>query len=286
MQRSGLTALLLTAAVIVQYAFSHAVTAQAALEIRDFEAIKASGAIRVGADPTAGLPYVTYKNDQWAGFEVDIAQALGRHMKLAVTLVDVPWRELQHAVIEGKVDLACNALEVRQAEGIRFSKPYYTASQAIITAKKTVGIYGVQDLSKRKVAVTTGSVAAAIVSRLRPPAFMIPQRDTVAPLQAIVEKRAEAAVLESAMAHAWLRNHTKEFQVVGRPMLPKGYGIAMRGGDGELHKAVEQAIQGMKRSGEQEKILRDHHVWDVLQGSAKAIVPASGPLPSLPPRSR
>lgn len=286
MRRPVLSALLaLAAAGWLPGSNPHA-WAQEPSGLRDLPEIRAAGSLRVGADPTSGSPYIFHpaNSQSWEGFEADLARTLAQRLKVSVSFVEVPWRELHQAVVEGKVDVACNALEIKATTGIQFSKPYYVASQAIVAHKNTPGIYGIKDLAKRRVAVTTGSVAAAIVSRIAPPALLIPHTDTSAPLRTLLAKKADAAVLESAMANAWLKSHSKEFQVVGRPLLPNAYGIAVRGSSRALQQALDEALLAVKRSGEHERLLKKHHVWDVLQKGGKPIVPAVGPLPSLPPQ--
>ncbi|MEB3329948.1 MAG: ABC transporter substrate-binding protein [Candidatus Sericytochromatia bacterium] len=249
---------------------------------RDLPAIKADGTLRVALDPTSGAPYCVRQQDgTLAGFEPDLARAVGRTLGLTVAFEEVPWRDARRVVVEGRADLAWNAFEVRDGAGIRFSKPYYTASQAILVPTAS-SVFELEGLAGRKVGATEGSVAEAILRRLHPPARVVAFPDTEGPLRALEGRQLDAVLTEAAMGRAWLKAHGRGFRVVGRPILPRPYGVAVRAASPKLREAVDQALVGLKRSGEWRRILESHGVWEPLQAPGKAVPAATGPLPAAP----
>jgi polar amino acid transport system substrate-binding protein len=253
---------------------------------RDLAAIKAAGTVRVAVDPTSGPPYcVRQPNGALSGFEPDLARAVGRRLGLTVAFEEVPWRDARRAVVEGQADLAWNALEVKDGAGIRFSKPYYTASQAILVPAAST-VFELEGLAGRKVGATSGSIAEAVLRRLHPPARLVAFPDTEAPLRALEARQLDAVLTEAAMGRAWLKAHARGYRVVGRPVLPRPYGVAVRAASPELREAVDEALAGIKQSGEWRKVLASYGLWEPLQAPGKAVPAATGPLPTELPTRR
>ncbi|MEB3223211.1 MAG: ABC transporter substrate-binding protein [Candidatus Sericytochromatia bacterium] len=249
---------------------------------RDLAAIKADGTLRVALDPTSGLPYCARTGadgSALAGFEPDLARAVGRRLGLKVAFEEVAWRELRRSVVEGQADAAWNALEIKDGGGIRFSKPYYTASQAILVPGAST-VFELEGLAGRKVGATTGSIAEAILLRLHPPARVVAAASTEGPLQALKARQVDAVLTEAAMARAWLKREGRGHRIVGRPVLPRPYGAAVRAASPALREALDGALQALRKSGEWQRILQAHGVWEALQDPGRAAPAATGPLPS------
>jgi ABC-type amino acid transport substrate-binding protein len=255
-----------------------AVAAAPAAATGDLAAIKQRGELRIGADPTAGEPYFWQVNKQSKGFEAELGVAIARKLGLKATFVSTPWRELLPALKEGKIDLALNALEVRQDAEAQFSKPYYVSSQAILIRGDQQRIYGLSDLAGRRVATTDGSVAAAILAKLKPPAQTRLFADTQAPFQDLGAGKSEAVLLESAMVRRFAKADPKRFKLAGLPLLPRPYGAAMRKGNPQLVKAINDALTALSKAGDLHRILLRYNLWDSLQPTAN---PA--PKPSATP---
>ncbi|MEB3196513.1 MAG: ABC transporter substrate-binding protein [Candidatus Sericytochromatia bacterium] len=270
-----LIARLLAIPVLVTGAFVMSVSQAAAgptENLRDLPDIRKAGALRVGADPTSGLPYFARPDaaSEPVGFEADLARALGRRLGLKITFLPTAWRVLPQALVEGQIDVVLNAQEIRSGGGMRFTRPYYLASQAIVTREEVRGLYTLADLAGRQVAVTTGSVGMAVASRLKPPAKLVECPDTDGPFNALREKRAEAVVLESAMVQAWLARQPRGFRLVGRPILPRPYGMAVRSSSKQLLAALDAELAALKHHGAHRRLLKTHHLWDAIQGEAIA----------------
>jgi hypothetical protein len=148
--------------------------------------------------------------------------------------------------------------------------PYYVASQAIGVRATETRIYELHDLAGKKVATTRGSVAEAILTRLRPKATAMLADDTETPFRSLRTKHADAVLLEAAMVRSWIRREPRAFRLAGRPVLPRPYGAAVRRANPKLLSAVNVALSAMRKDGEHAKILRNWGLWDSLQVPVKA----------------
>lgn len=255
----------------------------------DLPVLKAHGELRIGADPTAGEPYYWLAGNMPSGFEADLGRAVARKLGVKATFVTTSWRDLVPAVKAGKIDVALNALEVRNDPELRFSKPYYTASQAILVRSTETKIYALKDLAGRRVATTDGSVAAAVMGDLKPAVQLRLFADTQAPFKDLLEGKADAVVLESAMVRRKLATDPKHLKLAGLPFVPRPYGAAMRKNAPLLGAAFDKALAELRASGELTKILTTYNLMDSLQGagaSAPKPKPSASPAPSRHRRRR
>ncbi len=244
--------------------------------------VRQPGELRIAVDPTSGAPYFTAGVKGNVGFEADMAVAMARRLSLKPVFVPTAWRDLRSALAEGRADVAINALEVKDDAGVRFTSPYYVASQAILVRAGETRIYELRDLAGKKVATTRGSVAAAILLRIRPKPTSVLADDTESPFKALTKKSADAVLLEAAMVRAWLKKDPKGYRLAGRPVLPRPYGAAVRRSNPRLLSALDQALGAMRKDGEHARILRSYGLWDSLQGVRAPIAPAAGPVPVAP----
>jgi ABC-type amino acid transport substrate-binding protein len=244
----------------------------------DLPAIKVRGDLRIGADPSAGEPYFWFAAAKASGFEAELGEAIATKLGVKATFVQTPWRDLMAAVKAGRVDVAINALELRQDNDILFSVPYYMASQAILVRTSEQRVYGLTDLAGRRVATTDGSVASAILGKLRPAAVTRMFADTEAPFHDLALGRSDAVLLESAMVRRHAMADPKKFRLAGLPLLPRPYGVAMRKSAPLLVAGINSAIKELQNNREIARILKGYNLWDSLQAGAPAVANVtSGP---------
>lgn len=242
--------------------------------------VKHRGELRVAADPSSGAPYYMPAGAGFTGFEAELACAIGKRLGVKVTFVTTPWPRMLDELRADHVDAVMNAIEIVPKPGVRFTRPYYTASQALLVAKGDTRIYGVKDLPGHKVGTTAGSVAANVLAHLPKPAIVKPYSDTAAPFRALAAGQVEAVLLESAMVRWQAKQQPGKFRLTGLPMLPRPYGVAVRETDTTLLDAINQALIEMRAKGELKQVLTAYGLWDSVQQPATA---APGAAPSASP---
>jgi ABC-type amino acid transport substrate-binding protein len=252
------------------------------------EEVKRRGELRVAVDPAAGQPYVTKVGEGYAGFEAELARSLATQLGVNVVFVPTAWPKLLDAVREDQADVALNALEITAQPGVRFTRPYYTASQSILVKKADTAIYGLKDLPGRTVATTAGSVAAAVLANMPKPPKVKAFPDTAAPFNALAAGQAEAVLLESAMVRWQAKQKPAQFRVTGLPLLPRPYGAATRAEDATLVEALNGALGTLRGKGELKALLTRYGLWDTLQDDpakpAAPVKPAASARPAAPKR--
>lgn len=254
----------------------------------NLEEVKRRGELRVALDPAAGQPYVAKVGENYVGFEAELARTLATQLGVNVVFVPTNWPKLLDAVRADQADVALNALEITAQPGVRFTRPYYTASQAILVRKADTAIYGLKDLPGRTVATTAGSVAAAVLANMPKPPKVKSFPDTAAPFNTLAAGQAEAVLLESAMVRWQAKQKPTQFRVTGLPILPRPYGAATRAEDVTLVEALNGALVTLRGKGELKALLNRYGLWDTLQDDpakpAAPVKPAASARPAAPKR--
>lgn len=246
---------------------------------------QASGELRLGLDPTVGLPYARRKGERLEGFEVDIADALGQASALRIKIVETPWQNLLDGVRQGHFDAAMGSLEVSEQPGIRFLTPYYVASQSVLVSGRDNRIHRLADLKDAHVSSTRGTTAALVIAGLNPkPAHVKLSPDLVAPFRALVTGKTQAVVLESALVLHEARRLGPRVRIAGKPILPRPCAVAIAASSPSLEARLNTAFQKMLTTGVIKRVLKTHGVWDSVQVAAD--LPSSRPLAKIPKKKR
>jgi polar amino acid transport system substrate-binding protein len=98
-----------------------------------------------------------------AGAEVDLARALGEHLKRPVTFVELPWADQIPALRAGRIDIIMSSLSVTPSRAyvIDFSQPYMIVAQSPLVRREdqnayTLGIAVDTDQTLGALKATTG----------------------------------------------------------------------------------------------------------------------------------
>lgn len=147
------------------YGFSRAVVLVASLVISTaavqaqttLEKIRASGVMTAG---TSGAypPFEYMEDGKLVGFDVDMANEIGKRMGVKVEFQTIDFKGIVAALQSGRVDTLITALTKtpERAERIAFSVPYYNAGIGAIVATGST-IQKPEDLAGKKVGVQLGS---------------------------------------------------------------------------------------------------------------------------------
>ena len=222
-----------------------------------------SGTLTVGTDKPAYPPY--FEDDDPAngrGFESAVAYAVADKLGLgkeAVKWMVVPFNS-SYAPGPKKFDFDINQVSIspKRAERVDFSKPYYTAPQAIVALKSSdaASATSLAELADAKLGVQVGTTsldaATELIKPTSQPQVFNDSNDTVRALKA---KRVDAIVVDLPTALFLTAAEVPEAKITGQFPAPGGddWGLVL-GKDSELTPCVDAAIDELESSGELEQI--------------------------------
>jgi polar amino acid transport system substrate-binding protein len=221
------------------------------------------GQLTIGTDKPAYPPY--FEDDDptnGKGFESAVAYAIAKQLGFATT--DVTWSVVpfnsSYAPGPKKFDFDVNQVSITPARAKRvdFSKPYYTAPQAVVALKGTnaanaTTLAQLQDTQLGvQIGTTSLDVADEVIKPSKQAKVFNDSNDVVAALKG---KQVDAVVVDLPTAFYLTSAELDNAKIVGQFQAPGGdtWG-AVLGKDSKLTDCVDQAITKLDASGELKQI--------------------------------
>jgi ABC-type amino acid transport substrate-binding protein len=236
-----------------------------------WERIRERGELVVSLDPT-NLPYSSAHEDG-SGFDFELAQALASALglKLRVDWIDIQRETAIGKLLDGHCDVAFGAAiepravddEVDLAGKVVYSKPYYGTGYLLVTRRNGPTANSLAELKgerSRRIGTEAGSVADF---RLRQRGYLRRLfRTQLSVLKSLNDGGIDYAYLWANVG--WTLHATPEFDVeIVADSLPEDYwniAIAMRHGDDELKRHVDDCIDRLVDDGTVSQALSRYHV--------------------------
>jgi len=154
-------------------------------------------------------PFTTLRDGVPAGMDVEVAERVGRDLRLPVELVHVAWPDLVAATQRGDFDVAMGGITMRADRALagRYTRPYATVGAvALIRSGDTRRFAGAADLDRPgvRIAVNAGGHLEHVARAAFPHAAVEPVADNRAVPQRLLDGHADAAVTDTAEVRDWL----------------------------------------------------------------------------------
>ena len=119
-----------------------------------------SGVLRVGTEGTyAPFSFQDPATGQLAGYDVDVATAVGERLGKKVEFVQTPWDSIFAALEANRFDIVANEVTISPERRAKYdlSEPYSVAEGVVITRANDDSIKSVNDLKGKTVGATITS---------------------------------------------------------------------------------------------------------------------------------
>ena len=202
-------------------------------------------------------PYGTVNSsNEPDGYDADVARLLAKDWSVKLKLVPVTGPNRIPFLLTNKVDLLIASLAItpERAKQVLFSKPYAAATIVLLAGKKA-NIKGPADLKGVRVGVARASTQDIALTAVAPPGTEIRRFDDDASgMQALMSGQIDALGCSTTVAaqiekRAPANTYEEKFVLKQQVM-----GIAMRPGQTEHEKAVNDFIERNKANGELDKL--------------------------------
>lgn len=194
--------------------------------------------------------------EQYQGFDMDLIRAIGKEMGMKVEIQNSSFDGLIPSLETNKVDAVISGMSInpeREAK-VSFSDPYYTSGLTIIVNKDNNTIHGLKDLEGKRIAVQIGTTGATEAAKIKDAKLSVLDVSS----NTFLELKAGNvdAVINDRPVNDYYIATTKDDTVkqVGPVLSSEQYGIAMKKGNTELVKKVNEALKKLHENGEYNKI--------------------------------
>jgi polar amino acid transport system substrate-binding protein len=241
------------------------------------DGLRQRGEIAFGADVQGGEPYVfedPKDPTKLIGFEVDIANALGRRLGVTARIHQADWSNLVPALERGDFDAIMNGLEDTPArrDRILVTAPYFVFGETL-AVRRGSRERTLDDLHGARIGTLNQSFAYDL---LRERGFEPILYEGVSEPYTDLELGRSGAVLLDHIIAARYGCNRPGVECLPGDVARGNYIIGIRRGDDRLKATLDDAIAKMLGDGELRSILDHWKLWDVRQSDlerSKATVP-------------
>lgn len=199
-------------------------------------------------------PFSYEEDGKLTGFDVEIGNALAEKMGLEPNPVTNPFETILQGLVGKKFDaiIGSMAYTKERAEQADFTEPYYYSGGMIFVAKDNEEITDSEDLDGKKIGVVAQSTYEEPAKELSDD-IQYYSSDVVALKDLTVKDRLDAVITADIVGFEAIDNGF-EVKEVGKPLWVEQPSIAVHKDNGELTKALDEALKELIDDGTYEEI--------------------------------
>lgn len=214
--------------------------------------------LKVGLDSAAPFPmHSDYNSERFEGFEVDLLQAITKHLDLEVVYEVSLWSTILEKLFKGELDLICSAVTVTASRQhiLEFSNPYlYFRLCAVIGQDDSLA--GLHQFKNKAIGVREATEAEKYV-REQFPANNIVYAETNKELYRKLQSgKIDMLIDDSPIAGGFLQKNKKLKIGMFLPKTDSSYAIAMKKGDVQLKQQFNDTLTFLKENGTYQQIYK------------------------------
>jgi ABC-type amino acid transport substrate-binding protein len=158
----------------------------------------------------------------------------------------------------GKIDIIIATVTItdERRQVVEFSDPYFLSGSLLLVPKASA-VRGVEDLAGKTVAVIQGAIQDKDIEQLAPKANRIKFAKVSEAVLAVKGGRADAYAHDDILILTLVRENP-DLKAVGKPFIPRPYGIAVRKGDVEFIKWVNGELGRIKKDGTYDQLWKKY----------------------------
>jgi polar amino acid transport system substrate-binding protein len=222
--------------------------------------------VKTGALTTCThLPYAPFQSKDQSGkvvgFDVALIDLVAAKLKVTQEIVDTPFEGIKSGadLNSGKCDVAAAGMTItdERKKVLDFSTPYFDATQAlaVVTGKE---VKTLEELAGKRLGVQGGTTGEeyinAQVKEKNLAIEVVSYKDLAALQQALATNQVEAAVNDLPVWNEYIKANPGKVTVAAGFDTGEKYGFAVKKGNTELLKAVDDAITAARSDGTYDKI--------------------------------
>jgi putative glutamine transport system substrate-binding protein len=192
------------------------------------------------------------------GFDIDIAKAIAKNIlgdETKIELKEVTSKTRIPMLDNGDIDaiVATMTINEERKKQVDFTDVYFNAGQSLLV-KKGSPIKSIADLKKGvKVLGVKGSTSVKNIAEKAPEATVLQFENYQDAFTALKAGQGDTLTTDNAILYGMTKQDTN-YVMVGGNFTDEPYGIAVKKGETEFAKTINELLKSMKTSGEYDKI--------------------------------
>lgn len=215
--------------------------------------------LKVGIDDT--YPPMEFKDDagENAGYDIDVAQALGEKLGMKVEFVPTAWTAIFAALQANKYDCIISSLSITEErkETIAYTRPYIANNLVIVVKKGVDDIKSEKDLKDKGVCVQMGTTADEACKKFNEetPFKTYKQYDKMTDaLNDLKIGRVDALVSDVVVAKYFVAKDPDNYTVVNTTLPNEPIAIGCKKSNTAMAEKLDKALEEIMADGTLKKI--------------------------------
>ncbi|MGE4293074.1 MAG: basic amino acid ABC transporter substrate-binding protein [Desulfovibrio sp.] len=216
--------------------------------------IQEKGVITVGNAPDYPPFESIDEKGERIGFDIDLVNAMAKHMGLKVEFVTLGFEVIVTAVQSGQVDLGVSGMSINDERKrfVNFTDPYMIAGQAVLTRADS-DIKTLADLKGKRVSAPVGTTSYSAAEKLEGIELTAPE-DYNMSFALLKGGGCDAAVFDIPVAEEYVKQGG--FVIVGEPLTFEEFAMIANKDNADFIAALNKALAAVKASGEHEALMK------------------------------
>ncbi len=229
---------------------------------RDLAAIKASGVLYVGTEPTYA-PFTYTQGKKIVGFEAELAEAIARELGVKVEWRPSGFDTLLIGLDRDRFDLVISShgITPERQKAVDFATPHYCSGGVVLA--KSNGPLTVAALKGKAVGVQLGTTYAQRAQKLPGLGSVKTYPTNADALQMLLNGRVNAFVTDRFVALEARKKFPQANLKLGEMLFQEKIGIAVKKGNTPLRNAVNAALRDVMADGTYKKISTKYFGEDI-----------------------
>lgn len=213
-------------------------------------------------EPTFPPFDTTDEDGELSGFDVDMVNAIAKDQGFKVEWKNMEFDGLIPALDSGNADIIASGLSItsERKEKVDFSDSYYDSGLTIAVAKDNKTIASVDDFDATTVVgVQIGTSGAKKAEALKKEG-KIKEVKTYNGLdvtfQDLQNGTVDAVINDLPVTKSYIKKQPDAIKIVGETMDAESYGIAVKKGNSELIKKINEGLKNIKEDGTYDKLYK------------------------------
>lgn len=216
----------------------------------------------VGSETTYP-PFEMVENGKYAGFDMELIQAIADAAGFKIKIVSLPFDGLIPALQAGNIDAAISAMTITEErkKSVDFSDPYFNSGLIVAVRSDDNSIKSVDDLKGKTIAVqigTTGAIEAGKVKEKYPNTKIKTYNTIDMAFAEMANKGADAVINDMPVTADYIKKGHPEVKMVGELLTGEQYGIPVKKGNKEFLAKINEGLKKVKESGKYDEIYKKY----------------------------
>ena len=237
------------------------------------------GSITIGFDNTFVPMGFEEKNGQYAGFDIDLAQAVSEKLGIQIKFQPIDWDMKETELQNGTIDAIWNGYTAtdERKEKVAFTIPYME-NQQVLVSKKSQNIQSVKDMSNKVLGAQAGS-SGYLDFEAQPDLLKSQVKDQKANQyqsfnEALIDlknDRIDALLIDRVYANYYLQSEgiLNDYNVFSAGFESEAFAVGVRPADKTLLAALNQAFISLYQEGKFQEISQKWFGEDVATSQVK-----------------